>query len=201
METRLVGKHWLPTALAALATAIELGADPDRAVAVAGDVEPDLGHLSVFEAPSGATFLNDVWKGSAHTVEPALDILDRADQGRRIAVLGFLNHGAPSDEQRYAEAIRAARGRADLVVLVGPAAEHGRDAVEDADGSIVAFGTVGEAAQFLRQTAGPGDLILLKSKSAFHLERVALAQTGDVTCERVICRLPINCARCRLLRA
>jgi UDP-N-acetylmuramoyl-tripeptide--D-alanyl-D-alanine ligase len=201
VETRLVGEVWLPSVLAALATSIELGVDPDRAVAIAAEVEPELGHLSVFEAPSGATFLEDVWKGSVHTVEPALKVLDRADEGRRVAVLGFTRHDARPEKEVYEEAIAAAWQHADLVVLAGPAAAHGRDPAAEAAGTLRAFDTVGGAARFLREAAQPGDLILLKSKGVLHLERVALAQTGEVTCERYLCPLLINCAHCKLLRA
>ncbi len=201
IETRLVGDILLPSVLAALAAALELGVDPDRAAEIVGETEPQEGHLSVWRAPTGATYVQDVWKGSSHTVEPSLRILDRMDAGRRVAVLGFLAHNTRPPADVYRDAIRAAREHADLVVLVGRAAEHAPELPPDEAGGVEAFKTVGEAARFIRDSSLPDDLILLKSKGALHLERIALAQTADVTCERLLCPLLINCGDCRRLRA
>jgi UDP-N-acetylmuramoyl-tripeptide--D-alanyl-D-alanine ligase len=202
VETRLVGALWTISVLAALATAISLGVDPDRAVAAAAAVEPEPHHLSVLETEAGVTFIQDEWKGSAHTLGPALEILDRADSGRSVAVLGWLRHFGLTAEEIYSDAVREARRHADLVVLIGPAAEHGLEAAREApEGTVRCFETVGEAGSFLREALGAGDLVLVKSKNTLHLERVVLAQLGEVTCRRVECNKLIFCEECPLLRA
>lgn len=187
VETRLVGTLWTTSVLAALATGICLGVEPDRAVAAVAEVEPEPHHLSVFEAPSGVTFLQDEWKSSFNSLRPALEILDRADEGRSVIVIGWLRHDGLTPDQIYADAVRAARRRADLVVLVGPAAEHGLEAAAaEPAGTVRTFETVGEAGGFLREALRPDDLVLVKSKNSMHMERVVLAQLGEVTCTRVL---------------
>ena len=201
VTTQLHGALWLASALAAFATALALGVDPDDAVHAIATVEPTLHRLSPLQTPGGVTYLRDDWKGASWTVEPALEALAAAPARRRVAVLGEL----PDDPRRarrfYRDIAREARRRADLVVLVGEKAHNGlrgRDGQDD--GSMVWFKGAPEATEFLREILGEGDVVLVKAnRLPEHLERVSLSNVLPVTCRRVRCHKRVFCDDCRLL--
>jgi UDP-N-acetylmuramyl pentapeptide synthase len=203
VQTRLCGQLWVTSALAAIATACALGVPPEAAAARLAAVEPSNRKLSVLETPTGVTFLRDDYKATWCTVQPALEVLGSARAKRKLAVLGYLhNYAPPPVELLYAELAREARRYADLVVLVGPNAQHGlRARSSEDDDTIRAFSTAAEATAFLREILAPGDLVLVKgSQLGDGLERVSLAQVLPVTCWVPTCeKFMKGCDKCRLL--
>ena len=203
VQTRLCGRLWLPSALAAIATACALGVSPEAAAARLAAVEPSHRKLSVLETPAGVTFIRDDYKATWRTVAPALELLGSARAKRKVAVLGYLHNYAPQPiEPLYTELAREARRNADLVVMVGPNAQHGlRARSSEDDDTIRAFSTAAEATSFLRELLAPGDLVLVKgSQLGDGLERVSLAQVLPVNCWVPSCeRFLKGCDECRLL--
>ena len=178
------GRHLVPHALAAAGVA-ERFAVPLDEVAAALDAGSRAEHrMSVVEAASGATLIDDTYNASPVSVGGALDFLAEtpiASGGRRLAVLGdMLELG--SDEERLHREIgdRAARA-ADAIVAVGRRGAWIADAARAAGARVATAEDADEAAAVLERELAPGvgDIVLVKASRGIGLDRtVELLRSG-----------------------
>lgn len=132
VETQLVGEHWLPSALAAIAAAIECGISLSSAAEAFRTVEPFPARMQPVQVPSGAIFLRDDYLSSLDTLGPALKVLADATARRKIVVMSDLMD-APhtSTRERQRQMGRDCAQIADLLVFVSAATEHAPAAALD----------------------------------------------------------------------
>jgi UDP-N-acetylmuramoyl-tripeptide--D-alanyl-D-alanine ligase len=196
LATRFAGEHfWLPT-LAAAATAIELGTPPNLIAQRVANFEPLLERCGVISVPGGPHFIVDTTKAPWHSVKLAFDMVGSASAPRKRIVLGHMSDFAGSD-QKYRDAYHSARAAADQVVFVGQHAHRSKASRQDRDeGRFVAFTTPEQAAEHIRRTAVPGEVILLKGSVDLHLERIALSWVKDVKCWVTACGHNSGCVDC-----
>ena len=96
-------------------------------------------------------------------------------------------------------AYSAAREIADQVIYTGDNAHRSRASQGDHEsGRFVELRTAKEVSDHIKQTAVPDELILVKSSSNLHLERIALAWTHDVKCWISACGKSESCQVCGL---
>jgi len=164
--------HMRANALAALAAARAVGVEPDGEITVA------LSSLrgQRIELPGDIVVVNDCYNANPMSMRAALDHLAASAPGRRVAVLGDMLELGP-DERRFHEEVgaRARTAGVDLLVAVGPRAEHigaafggdGRDWRRAADARA--------AAEMVPGLLEPGDTVLLKASRGVGLEVVAQA--------------------------
>lgn len=198
LKTRFVGEHfWLPT-LAAAAAAMELGVPAEIVAERVASFEPLFARFSVLTVPQGPTFLIDTVKAPWYSLGLAFDTVAAASAARKRIVLGHMSDFAGSDS-KYRDAYRLAAAVADQVVFVGNHAHRSKASQEDRDsGRFLAFRAPEEAADFIRRTSIPEELILLKGSEDLHLERVALSMLHDVKCWQAACRRRVTCLGCGL---
>jgi len=196
VSTRLVGRHWAPSVVAALATAIELGVPAETAASRVSETAPVALRFEEVDGGGGVTFLLDDFKAPVWTVWPALDVLGEARAARRIAVIGQLSDDPRRPRDLYRQVVEYARERAEVVVVTGRWAET---AVRrfTGDAAVHGFASMRDAQRFLASELRPGDLVLLKGTvSSDHSERLLLARTGTVRCWRDACGRVTPCQRC-----
>ena len=198
LETPFPGEHfWLPTAAAA-ATALELGVPARMVEERIATFEPLANRCHVMVADGGPHFVVDTAKAPWHSLPLAFDMVAKSGAGRKRIVLGQLSDFAGSNA-KYARAYDSAREIADQVIYVGEHAHRSKASQADRDsGRFVELRTPKEVSDHLRRTAVPGELILLKSSSSLHLERLALAWTHDVKCWIPACGKKEGCQDCGL---
>ncbi|WP_095198203.1 Mur ligase family protein [Mesorhizobium carmichaelinearum] len=198
LKTLFPGEHlWLPTA-AAVATALELGVPPDKVAAELATFQPLVNRCAVLVADGGPHFIVDAAKAPWHSINLALDMVAKATVGRKRIVLGQISDYSGSN-RKYATAYQTAREIADQVIYTGDHAHRSGAGQADRDsGRFVELSTPKEVSDHIRRTAVPGELILVKSSSNLHLERVALAWTHDVKCWIPVCGKREGCATCGL---
>ncbi|MBZ9796835.1 Mur ligase family protein [Mesorhizobium sp. ES1-4] len=198
LETRFPAEHfWLPTA-AAVAAALELGVLPDKVAAQVATFQPLANRCSVIVTEGGPHFILDAAKAPWHSINLALEMMTKATAGRKRIVLGQISDYAGSS-RKYAQAYRTAREIADQVIYTGDNAHRSRASQADRDGGrFVELRTPKEVADHIKRTAVPGELILVKSSSNLHLERIALAWTHDVKCWVPVCGKREGCNTCGL---
>ena len=202
VTTRLVGKHWVPSALAGLAAGVATGiplADCARAVAA---VEPMAGRMSPVELDDGVTFIRDDIKAPLWSFPLALEVVAEAEAERKIVVIGTISDYAGAVGRKYRQVARQALEVADQVFFVG---NNAHLALKERSGprghALRAFATVKDAAEEINPGLRPGDLVLLKgSNRADHLVRILLARTSQVGCWRHSCHRTVSCEVCRLRR-
>jgi len=197
LQTQLVGKHyWLPVT-AAVACACHLGVPAETITRQVASFVSPLGRCSVMKLPNDRIVLADTYKAAQHSLHQAFDMIRSASAVHKRIVLGQLSDTTGSSATAYRRAYRLAREAADEVIFVGEHAHRHNASPDDiANGRIRDFREVREVADYLRETAIDGELILLKSNAKLHLERAALAQMETVRCWEKNCEFATDCSMC-----
>ena len=198
VDTPFPGAHfWLPAA-AAVATALELGVPAQTVKDRTATFRPLENRGQVLVPDGGPHFLVDAAKAPWHSVNLAFDMVARSTFKRKRIVLGQLSDFAGSNT-KYGYAYSDAREIADQVIYLGDHAHRSKASQADRDsGRFVELRTPKDVSDYVAQTAKPDELILLKSSSSLHLERVALAWTHDVQCWVPVCGKREGCEQCGL---
>ncbi|MFB3776851.1 MAG: Mur ligase family protein [Bryobacteraceae bacterium] len=195
---QLLGRHMIYPALAAVAVGLDRGVPLDLVLARLASITPSPGRLSVHKLASGAFVLRDDAKSALETVHAALDVLEEVPAGRKIAVMGPMTEPPPHSRQFYRDLAARLAGIAGLVVCVDSYRNYGpglRKAGMSHDAIVDAGADLGETIGLLRETLGPGDVVLLKGRGRQKLERVAMALDGrQVGCTTAYC--PARSAHC-----
>lgn len=199
VSTRLIGAHWWPTVLAAVAIGLESGvplAEAGRAIAA---TEPFPGRLQPLQLPGGAVLVRDDYNASVDASAPLFRILAEARADRRILILTDMSDAGVNRKHRIRMIVAEAARCADVLVLIGDMAEWGaRRAVEAgiAEGCARGFPAMREAAEFLRTELRAGDVAFIKGRTTDHAARIAWAQFGPVACWREYCPKRMLCDEC-----
>ncbi|CDX40747.1 Mur ligase middle domain protein [Mesorhizobium plurifarium] len=198
VQTPFPGEHfWLPAA-AAIVTALELGVPPEDVVAKTASFEPLANRCKVEAIDGGPQFIIDAAKAPWHSLNIAFEMVAKARAVRKRIVLGQISDYAGSS-RKYRTAYGVARDIADEVIYTGDNAHRSRASQADRDsGRFLELRTPKDASDHIKQTAVPGELILLKSSANLHLERIALAWTHDVKCWIPACGKNEGCYTCGL---
>lgn len=170
IHLRLVGRHQVANALAAVAVAREYRLDPTAVAEALARVRPLKQRMEIRHA-RGATLLVDCYNSNPDSARAALETLaDWPHAARRIAVLGDMLELGPAAAELH-EGVGASARDAELW-LVG---EHAADVARGARHAGVEtrmFARKAEVAQALREAAGPGVVALLKASRGVALEDV-----------------------------
>ena len=176
VHLRLIGRHQVQNALAALAVAREYAIDPAAAVAALEAQRPGHGRMEVREM-GGATLLVDCYNANPDSMRAALETLaDWPGAARRIAVLGdMLELG-----ERAAALHRATGARVKDAALwaVGAHAADYAAGAEPAGIETHVFADKASLAEALRRALAPGTVVLLKGSRGAALEEV-LERLGE----------------------
>jgi len=182
------GAHQAQNATAAAAMAVAAGFPlADVSAALSEVAASSRWRMEVHERPDGMVVVNDAYNANPDSMRAALEALvaiGRARGRRTVAVLGLmLELGTEHEAGHRSVGADAVRLGVDVVVVVGeeaaPIAE-GVAAGSPASGPVV-IRTEGrdEALAWVRQNAGPEDVVLVKASRGAALERVAEQLLGD----------------------
>ena len=205
VTTRLIGRHMVYPALAAIAVAQLERVPLDEALVRIAKVAPTPGRLQPVPLPGGVTILRDDYKSTIESIDAALDVFAAVPARRRIVLLGEISE--PPDPQRgtYQRiGERVARIAARFLVVgtmfepyYSGARRGGMAAADIAD----AGRTPRQAADNLSAILEPGDVVLVKGRDTQQLDRVRLILEGrTVGCDIRTCHMrTIVCNQCPML--
>lgn len=197
--TQLVGAHWQPSTLAAIAAAHALGVPLDQAAHAASLTPPFPGRLQPVQVPSGAVILRDDYNASIDTIGTSVRVLQDAQAARRLLVITGLSDFGGNRKQGLKYLAGLSPRAVEVLVLVGESAGYGRRrAIEQGlpEDQVHAFDSLRGAAEFLRNELRPGDLMLLKGRTTDHAARLFFAQLGDPACWKPYCPKRMLCDIC-----
>jgi UDP-N-acetylmuramoyl-tripeptide--D-alanyl-D-alanine ligase len=186
VQIRLMGRHMVFSALAAIAVAHIEGLPLDAAITAVEAVAPTPGRMQTMPVPGGAFVLRDEFKGTQDSAIAALDAFAEIPANRKIAVFGEI--AEVSGKADYRELAQKAAGIVDRAVFVGSrttfqlyrqgalAAGMSRDQIDHVR-------KAHEVVELLRDDLAEGDVVLIRGRWQQALGRVGLALAGrDVQC-------------------
>jgi UDP-N-acetylmuramoyl-tripeptide--D-alanyl-D-alanine ligase len=181
------GRHNAYNALAAIATALELGIELETACsALAGASLPEMRFQ--FDDVGGIMLINDAYNANPISTIAALDALDQlGTEGRLVAVLGdMLELGWYSSEGHREVGQRVARSKIDVLLTVGDLASEiaVEAAAEGFAGEVERVTSAPEAASLLREFLKAGDTLFIKGSRAVRLEQIIELIKKDKLTER-----------------
>ncbi|HJY85735.1 MAG TPA: UDP-N-acetylmuramoyl-tripeptide--D-alanyl-D-alanine ligase [Candidatus Acidoferrales bacterium] len=178
LELRLVGRHNVSNALAALAAASVWGVGVAEARVVLPRLEPARMRGETIQFEGGFALINDCYNSNPVALDTMVNLV-AATPGyrRRILVAGeMLELGESAAEfHRAAGRSAVATGKMDWIFGVqGEAIHLVRGAVEAGHPESRArfFATSPDAAPFLADFVAPGDLLLVKGSRGVHMEHI-----------------------------
>jgi UDP-N-acetylmuramoyl-tripeptide--D-alanyl-D-alanine ligase len=203
VRTKLVGTHWLNSALAALAAAQTCGVPLEDAAAAIATVAPYVARMQPVALPNGAVVIRDEETGSPDTLEAMVKVLSEARAQRRVLVFSDLEGVTQKARRRLRDPGRMAAELTDLALFVGEYGYHGvRHATEAGMDPANCHHLVSlrAAADLLKSELRAGDLVFVKGRGLDHLTRIIFAQYGEIGCWTTSCRLGIMCDSCSRLK-
>jgi UDP-N-acetylmuramoyl-tripeptide--D-alanyl-D-alanine ligase len=175
VDVRVPGAHNRANVAAALAGALELGAD----LAPMLDLLPTLrlppGRFESFEMSGGWRIIFDAYNANASGMIAALDALSTQRPKRAIAVLGSMAELGVESTQLHEEVGAHAARRAGVVLVSGEYAEamaRGAEKEGLSSAFVVRVSSNADAARWLREHARSGDVVLLKGSRKYKLEEI-----------------------------
>lgn len=198
ITSRLTGAHQSLAIAAAYTCAHQLGVPPAICQDQIANFEPIFGRCSVHSVENGPVFIADTNKAPYYSIDLVLKMMAQFSAPRKRIVLGQISD-AGNTNPKYRDIYRASREIADQVIYVGDNAHRSKATAEEiAAGRFVERRNVHEAATFLKETAVPGEIILLKSAPNLHLERLLLNFLSPVRCWEQHCGKKFQCVECGL---
>jgi UDP-N-acetylmuramoyl-tripeptide--D-alanyl-D-alanine ligase len=185
VRSAMPGRHLVPHALAAVAVAERFAVPLDEVEAALAAGSNADHRMTITEAASGATVVDDTYNASPVSVSAALDFLAETPIGpgrHRYAVLGDMLELGPEEERLHREIGSRAARIVDGLLAVG---ERGRWIAEAATAAglqrVAMARDVEEATQAFDGAigAGNGDIVLVKGSRGIELDRLVATLVGS----------------------
>jgi UDP-N-acetylmuramoyl-tripeptide--D-alanyl-D-alanine ligase len=204
VHLRLIGRHMVYPALAAVAVALAEGRTLAEAVAAVETVSPGQGKMALLVLPNGGVFLQDDAKGTVATYEAALETLATIPARRKTVVFGEIRQPPLPESATYGDLGLRVAAIADRAIFVGKRFEEYQAGALSgglAEERITRAADAHEAIEQLRDEVGPTDVVLVKGLWQQRLGRVGLALSGsDVRCRADPCPFKRTmCGECPFL--
>ena len=173
----LLGKHFVPNALSAIAAASLFGIELENVKEALEHIPPSPMRMEVLRLKEGVTLINDAYNANPRSMELALEILsEMKGKGRAIAVLGdMLELGDFSLEAHQHIGKRVAELSVDALLALGEEApvlvESAIRQGMDLEKARIVEGHL-EAVSLLRKMVREGDWILVKGSRRMRMEKI-----------------------------
>jgi UDP-N-acetylmuramoyl-tripeptide--D-alanyl-D-alanine ligase len=175
VDVRVPGGHNRANLAAALAGALEVGADLESMIAALPTLELPEGRFQSIQLAGRPRIIFDAYNANASGVIAALDAFAQEAGARRIAVLGSMAELGDEAAELHERVGAHAATKVDALLVGGDFAEliaRGAQRAGFSSQRIVRFATNGEAAAWLRANARPEDVVLLKGSRKYKLEEI-----------------------------
>ncbi|MCQ8241252.1 UDP-N-acetylmuramoyl-tripeptide--D-alanyl-D-alanine ligase [Rhizosaccharibacter radicis] len=173
------GAHMARNALAVLAAAIAVGADPEAAAAGLSGFRPGDGRGALVPLPNGAFLLDESYNASGASVRAALELLALLPAGRRVVALGDMLELGRFAAEEHLSLAPALERCADLFFCCGPMSRLLFDTLP----APLRGGAAPDArtlAPLVAAALRPGDVLLVKGSFGSRMrEVVSILRSSD----------------------
>lgn len=183
MTLPLLGRHFVPNALAAIAVSNFFGIEMKKVKEALKELKPFPMRMEVHQLEGGKTLINDAYNANPRSMEAALEtVAELKGNGRAIAVLGdMLELGDFSEEAHIELGKKVQELSIDLLLTLGQwssivaesAIRHGAE-----PGRTRGVGSHQEAISILKQVIREGDWILVKGSRGMAMEKIVEGLAG-----------------------
>jgi UDP-N-acetylmuramoyl-tripeptide--D-alanyl-D-alanine ligase len=172
VQLRMLGRHNVPNALAAIGVGLWSGMGLDECAAAVGELRAGDKRGEVLEW-RGATLINDCYNSNPAALNAMVDALVAIPGGRHIVVAGEMLELGPEAEALHAACgSRMAERGVGFVLGVRGEARAMVDAAERAGAEGLFVTGPDEAGEWLVANVRAGDVVLLKASRGVRLEKV-----------------------------
>jgi UDP-N-acetylmuramoyl-tripeptide--D-alanyl-D-alanine ligase len=173
VHLRLMGRHNVLNALAAIAVGLRAGIGLEACCAALEEMRPGVKRGNVVEF-AGAKLVNDCYNSNPRALESMVEALRKTEAARRIVVAGEMLELGPDAAALHRACGEAMRGMDHVVGVRGLAAQLVDGA--RAAGVVAEFVATPEAAgKWLQVNLRAGDVVLLKASRGVRLENALLS--------------------------
>jgi UDP-N-acetylmuramoyl-tripeptide--D-alanyl-D-alanine ligase len=171
VQLKMLGRHNVPNALAAIAVGLQSGMGLEECAAAVGEMRAGDKRGEVLEW-RGAMLINDCYNSNPTALNAMVDALMAIPGERHIVVAGeMLELGPEAAALHEACGLRMAERGVDFVLGVRGVAEAMVDAAKDAGVEGVFVASPEEAGEWLVANVRAGDVVLLKASRGVRLEK------------------------------
>ncbi|HZV76822.1 MAG TPA: UDP-N-acetylmuramoyl-tripeptide--D-alanyl-D-alanine ligase [Candidatus Babeliales bacterium] len=175
VELRVPGDHNRANAAAAAAGALEIGIPLEELPAELPRLRLPQGRYDRLAARNGLRLIYDAYNANASGMIAALDAFGSETASRRIAVLASMAELGEESEALHERVGAHAAALVDVLLVRGDYADElarGASRAGLSQRQIVRIGSNAQAAQWLREHASAGDVVLLKGSRKYKLEEI-----------------------------
>jgi UDP-N-acetylmuramoyl-tripeptide--D-alanyl-D-alanine ligase len=172
----LIGQHSVHTALRAAAVGLAEKMTWQEILEGLRQGHTQL-RLVAVRTESGALLLDDTYNASPESMLAAINLLAELE-GSKVAVLGDMLELGPYEQQGHEMVGVRVAGIANRLITVGKRAHMIASAARQAglrSGAITEFDTTDEAVDYLRQSLGERDVVLVKGSRGIRMDRIVAA--------------------------
>ena len=198
IETNLFGDLLTTSLLAAVAGALAGGLTLKQCETSLKGIDSFPNRLSIHRHPKGAWILNDTFKAPFWSVEKVISMMKDAKATRKTIVLGsFSDRGNSSESKKYRAMVSLGLSAADRVLVVGSKGAYIKKMMTpQLKNRLVAIESIETACRLLAEDCVENELVLLKSGSKIHMERMICGQKEGFKCWKDTCKKKIPCQEC-----
>jgi UDP-N-acetylmuramoyl-tripeptide--D-alanyl-D-alanine ligase len=174
----LPGLHFVQNFLAAAASAHRLGVTAEQIAERASELKAANRRGQVSRLEQGITLLDDSYNSNPVAVQAAVQALQMAAQGRRVAFLGDMLELGPEAGRLHEETGAGVAGALDALVGVGTQSASlikGAGKAGLGKEALFWFADAAQAAAAAPEIVKPGDAVLVKGSRGVRMEQVAEA--------------------------
>jgi UDP-N-acetylmuramoyl-tripeptide--D-alanyl-D-alanine ligase len=179
VQLRMLGRHNVPNALAAIAVGLRSGISLEECAAAVSELRAGDKRGEVLEW-QGATLINDCYNSNPRALDAMVDALLAMPGQRHIVVAGeMLELGTETEALHAACGLRMAEKGVEIVVGVQGVAETlvGAARAGGAEGVFVI--SAEDAGRWMRANVRAGDVVLLKASRGVRLEKALAGLARD----------------------
>jgi UDP-N-acetylmuramoyl-tripeptide--D-alanyl-D-alanine ligase len=178
VQLRMLGRHNVPNALAAIAVGLRSGMGLTECAAAVSELRAGDKRGELLEW-RGAKLINDCYNSNPKALDAMVDALMAMPAERHIVVAGeMLELGPEADSLHAACGLRMAERGVGMVVGVRGAAKALVGAAQEGGAEALFVASADEAGEWMKANVKGGDAVLLKGSRGVRLER-ALMALGD----------------------
>jgi UDP-N-acetylmuramoyl-tripeptide--D-alanyl-D-alanine ligase len=175
VQLKVLGRHNVPNALAAIAVGLRSGMGLDECAAAVGEMRAGDKRGEVLEW-HGAMLINDCYNSNPAALNAMVDALMAIPAERHIVVAGEMLELGPETETLHAACgRRMAEQGVDVVLGVRGAAEAMAGAAKGGGVEALFVASPEEAGEWMVANLRPGDVVLLKASRGVRLEKALTA--------------------------